>query len=61
MHSEAEEFVLTVISPGDSFDVNEIMKLYKGKSLREALEDYFEIDPFGDHLDEIIKYKCKKE
>ena len=56
--SEAEEFIQTVIENGECLDLNEVMKKYQGKTLREALTDYyFEVDPFGDHLDEIVGYK----
>lgn len=58
--SEAEEFIRTVIAPGEVPDLNEVMKKYRGMTLREALTDYyFEVDPFGDHLDEIVKYQRK--
>ena len=44
--------------PGEVPDLNEVMKKYRGMTLREALKDYyFEVDPFGDHLDEIVKYQ----
>ena len=56
-YSEAEEFIQTVISPGDSLDVREVMIKYRDKTLREALEDhYFEVAPFGKNLDEIVNY-----
>ena len=55
--SEAEEFVMTLISSGGPEDIQEVMKRYEGKTLREAyLDFFFEIDPFGDHLDEILSY-----
>ena len=38
-------------------DYNEVMERYEGRTLREAyLDFFFEIDPFGDHLDEILAY-----
>lgn len=57
-HSEAEEFIRTVIGQGDSMDVREVMKRYPDKTLREALEDYyFEEAPFGDGLEHFIHNK----
>ena len=48
-HTEAEEFIKTVIGEGEVMDVNEVMKKYRDKSLREALEDYFfKMAPFED-------------
>ena len=59
--SEAEEFILITIQEGDSLDIRAVMEKYRDKSLREALIDYFfEIDPFGDHLDEIVNYENKR-
>ena len=55
-HSEAEEFIRITIAPGEILDVRDILKKYKEKTLREALEDYFfEIAPFGD-IDDILKH-----
>jgi len=45
-YSEAEGFIETVISPG------EVMVKYKGKTLKEALEDYC----FRDSIDMIANY-----
>ncbi len=39
-YSEAEEFIETVICPGEILDVLEIRKKYRYMTLREALEDY---------------------
>ena len=42
---------------GGPMDISEVMQKYEGKTLREAYMDFFfEIDPFGDHLDEILSY-----
>ena len=51
-YSEAEEFIETVISPGEVMDVREVMEKYKGKTLKEALEDYY----FRDSIDMIANY-----
>ncbi len=37
---EAEEFIQTVISPGDVMDVNEVRRKYRDRTLQEALEEY---------------------
>ena len=56
-HSEADEFILTLLSSGGPTNISEVMEKYEGKTLREAYQDFFaEIDPFGDHLDEILAY-----
>ena len=39
-YSEAEEFIQTVLAPGDIMDVFQVMKKYRDKTLKEALEDY---------------------
>ena len=53
--SEAVEFIRTVIGPGDVMDVREVLKKYRDKTLRQALEDFwFEVAPFGD-IDEMIR------
>ncbi len=55
-HSEAEEFIRTVIGKGEIMDVSEVMKKYPDKTLREALEDFFfEAAPFGDGLEYFIR------
>ncbi len=55
--SEAEEFIMTLLGSGESADIREVMEKYTGRTLREAyLDFFFEIDPFGDHLDEILGY-----
>ena len=55
--SEAEEFIMTLFGSGGPQDIQEVMKKYEGKTQREAyLDFFFEIDPFGDHLDEILSY-----
>ncbi len=60
--SETEQFIQAVINPGESLDLSAVMKKYEGKTLREALTEYFfEVDPFGDHLDEIVNYTRKKD
>lgn len=51
-HSETEEFIETVIRPGEMLDVREVMEKYKGKTLKEALEDYY----FRDSIDLITNY-----
>ena len=56
-HSEAEELIMTLINSGGPMDISEVMQKYEGKTLREAyLDFFFEIDPFGDQLDEILSY-----
>ncbi len=56
--SEAEEFILITIQEGESPDIRGVLEKYRDKTLREALTDnFFEIDPFGEHLDEIIHYE----
>ena len=55
-YSEAEEFIETVISPGEVMDVREVMEKYKGKALKEALEDYY----FKDSIDMIANYADQK-
>ena len=41
-YEEAEEFIQEVISPGEVMDVFDVMKKYRGKTLKEALDDdYF--------------------
>ena len=53
--SEAEVFILTVISSGEVMDLYAIMKKYRGKTLKESLEDYFgELAPYCD-IDQIVK------
>ena len=60
--SEADEFILTLICSGGPTDVGEVMQKYEGKTLREAyLDFFFEIDPFGEHLDEILSYPGPNE
>lgn len=55
--TEAEEFIMTLLGSGGPADISEVMEKYEGKTLREAyLDFFFEIDPFGDHLDEILGY-----
>ena len=39
-YAEAEEFIETVISPGEVMDVLEIRNKYRYKILQEALADY---------------------
>ena len=39
-YAEAEEFIETVISPGEVMDVLEIRNKYRYKTLQEALADY---------------------
>ncbi len=53
--SEAEVFILTVISSGEVMDLYTVMKQYQGKTLKEALEDYFgELAPYCD-IEQIVK------
>ena len=60
--SEAEEFIQTLLGSGGPEDLYQVMKKYEGKTLREAYVDFFfEIDPFGDHLDEILSYPGAKK
>lgn len=39
-HHEAEEFIDAVILPWEVMAVDDIMRKYRGKTLREALEEY---------------------
>ncbi|MCR4885074.1 MAG: hypothetical protein K6A68_16020 [Clostridiales bacterium] len=55
-YSEAEEFIEEVISPGEMMDVREVMQKYKGKTLKEALEDYH----FKNAIDMIANYADQK-
>lgn len=58
--SEAEVFILTVISSGEAMDLYAVMKKYRGKTLKEALEDYFgELAPYCD-IDQIVKESGNK-
>lgn len=53
--SEAEVFIQTVISSGEVMDLYDVMKRYRGKTLKESLEDYFgELAPYCD-IDQIVK------
>lgn len=55
---EAEEFIMTLLGSGGPTNISEVMERYEGKTLMEAYRDFFfEIDPFGEHLDEILAYK----
>ncbi len=55
-HSEAQEFIETVIAPGEVMDVREVMLKYKGKTLEEALADY----SFKTAIEEISNYADQK-
>ena len=56
-HTKARETEGGIINSGGPMDISEVMQKYEGKTLREAyLVFFFEIDPFGDHLDEILSY-----
>lgn len=58
--SEAEVFILTVISSGEVMDLYTVMKRYQEKTLKDALEDYFgELAPYCD-IDQIVKESGNK-
>ena len=53
--SEAKAFILATIQLGESLDLYQVMRTYQGKTLREALEEYFgDIAPYCD-IDRIVK------